>query len=192
MSRILFDPGSKTGRTGIMSVKKGLGEAVKFARTALERNAQVLSSLSDQQYRTKLERYGSSVGEHMRHILDHYSKLVESSGCGVVRYDERRRGTDVEVSRAAAIKANDEVLYALESEAMEKRDGLLTVSFMTDPVTSAEEISPSSLHRELLFCAHHATHHHFVIKLMMRELGHTADDSLGLAVSTKSFHRENK
>jgi uncharacterized damage-inducible protein DinB len=177
-----------------MSAKKGLGEAVRYARTALELNAQVLSSLSDQQYQTKLEYFGSSVGEHMRHILDHYSKLLESSGGAPVRYDERRRGTDVEVSRAAAIKVNEDVLQVLESQVVEKRDGseLLTVSFMTDPITSSEDSSSSSLHRELLFCAHHATHHQFVIKLMMRELGQKADDSLGLAVSTKSFHRENK
>lgn len=113
-----------------MSAKKGLGEAVRYARTALELNAQVLSSLSDQQYQTKLEHFGSSVGEHMRHILDHYSKLLESSGGAPVRYDERRRGTDVEVSRAAAIKVNEDVLQVLESQVVEKRDGseLLTVS----------------------------------------------------------------
>lgn len=55
------------------------------------------------------------VGGHVRHCLDHVGALVNAIRTGIVEYDRRHRGTDVETCRAAAIDRIYELVARLET-----------------------------------------------------------------------------
>ncbi|MEM9161348.1 MAG: hypothetical protein AAGB46_20060, partial [Verrucomicrobiota bacterium] len=40
--------------------------------------------------------FGSSIGAHARHVLDHYGSVIRGLDTGVVDYDARERSTSVE------------------------------------------------------------------------------------------------
>ena len=49
---------------------------IGFARRILQDNVSVLNTLSDTQYTTKVpEIFNASIGEHMRHSLDHFEAV---------------------------------------------------------------------------------------------------------------------
>src|SRR6516164_8962033 len=71
----------------------------------LRQTAALLGSLTDEQYALKpVGVVPSSVGGHVRHCLDHIDAILRGSGDGLLDYDRRERGTDVELSRAAALE----------------------------------------------------------------------------------------
>jgi len=47
--------------------------------------------------------FDSTIGQHLRHILDLYMALIEPHGTGNINYDIRRRGIALEHQRAAGI-----------------------------------------------------------------------------------------
>ena len=49
--------------------------------------------------------FGASIGQHYRHSLQHFSKLIDSD-IDVINYDQRERGTEIEKSMT---HANNEI-----------------------------------------------------------------------------------
>jgi len=155
-------------------------KVIEFARSSLLKNEELLAHLSDKLYTNKHPGfYNASIGSHMRHTLDHYSALLDRPFGTIASYDERQRGTDVENNRAAALKRNRELMEMLDCQAT---DEAVEVSFHSNETTTL--LLTSTMERELQFVAHHATHHHAMIRLM---LGDDLSD-LGLAVSTKNHN----
>ena len=58
-------------------------------------------------------RTTGGIGGHVRHCLDHVFALLAGTSSGLCTYDRRRRGTNVETSRAAAIEAIAEAITGL-------------------------------------------------------------------------------
>jgi len=68
-------------------------------------------------------RSAGGVGGHVRHCLDHVGALLHATRTGIVEYDRRRRGTDVETCRAAAIQEIGELtgrLAALNTSVLDE------------------------------------------------------------------------
>src|SRR6516165_1442649 len=70
----------------------------------LRQLADVIRAMTDEQYRRKpVGVVSSNVGGHVRHCLDHVEALLAGLEEGELSYDHRRRGTEVETSREAAL-----------------------------------------------------------------------------------------
>jgi hypothetical protein len=129
-----------------------------------------------------LPAVSGSIGEHVRHCLDHIAALVAARSPRPLSYDHRERGTFVERDPAEAMR---QVLRL--KAALDRWDGRT----FDDPVCVVSLIAIgqrvtgwSTLGRELAFVASHTTHHVAVIALLMAVLGVSAPEGLGYAPST--------
>ncbi len=132
----------------------------------------------------------SSVGRHVRHILDHLEALA-SAREGRVVYWRRTRGTAVETAPEAACAA---LLVARDwvEQWAGSPDRELQVRDMTGPRRGEAEVTcASSLRRELLWVASHTVHHLATLRFLLREA--RAEATLGaevdLAPSTRHYEQ---
>lgn len=132
---------------------------------------------------------GSSIGQHMRHILEFYLLLVSGSFSGVISYDKRQRDIRIEEEPQFAIETIDKLFQGIDT-----LDEKLEVKFVGDFTHdgSSKNIIPSSVGRELAYCIEHSIHHQAIIKAGLIGLGlkEITIENFGVAYSTIRY-REN-
>ena len=152
--------------------------------TVLRQLADVIRAMSDEQYRRMpVGVVSSNVGGHVRHCLDHVESLLGGLDTGLVDYDRRRRGTDVETSRQAALDAvrrQERHLLTLPAVSWQRPLRLSVLLSGSRPPVLAE----TSLGRELAFVLSHTVHHNALIAVMALTLGVPVPDRFGYAPST--------
>jgi uncharacterized damage-inducible protein DinB len=129
----------------------------------------------------------SSIGTHMRHIVERISCVLDGLETGVVEYDRRARDTRLETSPEAAGRAMLRLQQSLDNLAPGCAANLrVSESVHEDqpPVTVA-----SSLDRELMSLVSHTIHHLAIIAMLARSQGITLPDSVGKAPSTILYER---
>jgi uncharacterized damage-inducible protein DinB len=150
----------------------------------LRQLAELIDRLSDEQYRTgPAGLVSGSVGGHVRHCLDHVESLLGGLDTGLVDYDRRRRGTDVEASRQAALDAvrrQERHLLTLPAVSWQRPLRLSVLLSGSRPPVLAE----TSLGRELAFVLSHTIHHNALIAVLARALGVSPPEHFGYAPST--------
>lgn len=143
----------------------------------------VIQALSDEDYcAVPADGMSGSIGGQARHCLDHVGALIRSAETGMVSYDDRARGTQVETDRGAAlacIRELQDALAALSSETLGRRLRLTVLVTPRDKLTTE-----STFARELAFVLSHTTHHHALIAWLLRELGAAAPAGFGVAPAT--------
>ena len=150
----------------------------------LEKVKTLCTDLSDEQFTSKLEVLnGSSVGAHVRHIIEFYNCLLEFDIRRMVNYDKRKRDKSLENSPDKSIRCRDKILYAL--------DGVedLDLKILSDYSTFGESESislASTFYRELAFNVEHTIHHLAVIKIGIQAMDTpiSLDENVGYAPST--------
>lgn len=132
-------------------------------------------------------RVSGSIGEHVRHCLDHVAALTTAAAAHSLSYDHRLRGTDVERDPQAALdeidRLTDDVLQLLGCPLSRP----LAVHVLLDR-DSMELPTRSSVGREIAYVVQHTVHHGAVIALLLDRLGLAGADGLGLAPSTPRRH----
>jgi uncharacterized damage-inducible protein DinB len=150
----------------------------------LRQLADVIRALTDEQYRRKpVGVVASNVGGHVRHCLDHVEALLAGVEKGEVNYDQRRRGTEVETSREAAldvIRRQERQLLAFPSHSERRPLRLAVMVSSSLPATTVE----TTVGRELAFVLSHTVHHNALIAVMALTLGVPVPDRFGYAPST--------
>jgi len=155
----------------------------------LQQASDLLQQLTDAQYTRPGEPYRSSIGQHIRHVLDHFQALHAALDTGIVNYDLRHRGNPVERNRRsglAELQAVKDWLPGVASEQLSRPVAVQTEISVSDAHSVRVE---SSLVRELVFAASHAVHHYAVITMLARQQGVTPADDFGLAPATATFLR---
>lgn len=152
----------------------------------LEQAATLINELDDAGYVQSMQAFASgSIGQHLRHVLDHYRALYARED-GLIDYDYRRRDNPVESSKTLALAEIERILAILPT-------------LIDQPVRVRSEISPhaqqvdemdSSLKRELLFVTSHAVHHFALIALLLRLQGMAVPADFGVAPATLSHQRQ--
>jgi len=131
----------------------------------------------------------SSIGGHMRHVVEHFTCFLDGLPTGEVCYDRRQRDLTLEQDPVAvdAVLARVESNLRLLESADLKRPLLMFV--MPGP-DQPEESVQSNIQRELLFVAHHAIHHLAIMKMQAEQIapGQIPDD-LGVAWSTLAYRQ---
>lgn len=149
-----------------------------------------LETITDDDYSKKLDIYsGSSIGMHIRHILEFYQCLFEQSATGLVNYDKRKRNPNIENSTEFAQLTIDELnqkidltdfsgSFKLEASYEHIKDDFITIE--------------SNLSRELVYNLEHAIHHLALIKIgfMMLKPEVKLPAHFGVAPSTIKFNNQ--
>lgn len=131
--------------------------------------------------------YGSSVGGHIRHCLDHYQRFLVDLPTGCIDYDNRDREprAENEPSYAAAILRG--IIMGLEHIEEEQLQHPLTIKM---DAGSCSEWSHSSVRRELQFLLSHSIHHFALIATILRIFEYyEIPPTFGVAPSTLKYQR---
>jgi uncharacterized damage-inducible protein DinB len=129
-----------------------------------------------------------SIGEHVRHVLDHVAPLATAAPHDILTYDERVRGTSVEADSTAALATIVRMKALLTTADSAHFDQPITVTAILsrgrEPVAMR-----STLRRELAFVISHTVHHQALIAMLLAAAGHAAPQTFGLAPSTPTLGR---
>ena len=124
-----------------------------------------------------------SIGEHVRHCLDHVSALLAADPSTTLSYDRRQRGTDVETDPAEAVRQVLQLKRGLETWSTRSLDETIRVTSMISP-SGAAVTGWSTLARELAFVVSHTIHHQAIIGVLLAIHGHAVPDRFGHSPST--------
>lgn len=158
--------------TAAVVLRRQLDELASLVMTA-DAGAYIARPLSD---------VTGSIGEHIRHCLDHIAALVRSGPSQPLSYDRRERGTSIESDPAEALRH----ILRLKA-ALDRWDGRT----LADPIHVTSLVAPgqsvsgwSTLGREVAFVLSHTIHHLAVIAVLMAVQGLNVPERLGYAPST--------
>lgn len=191
---------SKCGRSGCRDGDGGCGgemgeavhDCVAAADALLAQAWSFVESLDDATYsRSCALASGGTIGKHLRHCVDHYAAAIAAmanpSG-GPIDYDHRERDVPMESCRATAMAT----IARLRGELARGRDGDVNAAVTVRVMVSSEGRTSdlgSTVGRELAFAAHHALHHHAMMKFIADSFGCITPADFGKAPST--VHHEN-
>src|SRR5690606_55641 len=135
-------------------------------------NYEVLEELSDFLNQLKLEDFvefspvlkTSSIGQHIRHILELYECLLSQYESGIVCYDDRKRDKVLETDVDQAISKIKEIQSSIQ---FTDKEMLLKMFSGVD-----SETIRSSYFRELWYNLEHCIHHQALIKIACNSLAY--------------------
>lgn len=163
---------------------------LRAAAQSLESCAAFLGGLDPEGYTRKCPRlFHSTIGQHVRHSIDHFAAVAASLDGVAIDYDHRQRETPVERHSAAAMTAIQEILTRLALLTGKDLAAPVRVRIMVSAEGQEAELG-STLGRELAFATHHATHHFAMIASIAGEFGCQIPSGFGKAPST--VHNERR
>jgi uncharacterized damage-inducible protein DinB len=124
-----------------------------------------------------------SIGEHVRHCLDHVSALLTADSSATLSYDRRQRGTTVETDPTEAVRQILRLKRGLEAWSTRSLDETIRVTSMISRSGNAVT-GWSTLARELAFVVSHTVHHQAIIGVLLAIHGHAVPDRFGHSPST--------
>lgn len=167
-----------TGRPTVVAAQAMLAQLRTF-----------LAELQGESYITPSPRLmGSTIGQHVRHTLDHFSAALTSLDGGVIDYDHRERQTPIESDVAAALDAIDMLQRDLDRLPPAALDNSVTIRVMLSAEGDQTDLK-STLARELAFAAHHGVHHAAMMASIAGELGASVPAGFGKAPSTRNYEQ---
>ena len=125
---------------------------------------------------------GSSVGKHVRHMLEFYECLFQNLAKGYINYDARQRNLRLETEREFAL----ETILRLEKQIENlSQDRPLQLQVAMES-TEASVCVPTTLYRELVYNIEHCIHHLALIRVGVEtSFAHVVlPAQLGVAYST--------
>lgn len=126
----------------------------------------------------------STVGEHIRHILEFYTCLVSGTQKGNICYDDRKRDRLIETDISYAMNT---IAYLILFLGNIKCDQSLSTEVNYSTAPEEKSAVQSSLYRELAYVLDHAVHHLAIIKIGLHGDDIQMDSNFGLAPSTIRF-----
>ena len=158
----------------------------------------ILGDLSNEDYQKSFAPYfAASIGKHMRHILDHYLRLIEGLESGCIDYDDRARDERIETDTAYAaetIRSINQALNGIKVK-LESVQGFAKQAVDVNLCTSASasrddgDAIASSVERELVFVHGHTTHHYAIIAAILKMLEVPVSADFGVAPSTLVYEK---
>jgi hypothetical protein len=155
----------------------------------LRQGESLLNSLSDEDYTRKLTAvFGSTVGGHYRHCLDHFQSLLLGLDADEINYDHRERNPRIENDRKFALTETHRILSAF---------GSIPTPFLGCPVNVRSKVNyesdaalliASTVGREFMYVVAHAIHHYALIAVMCGILDVPVPAGFGVAPSTLKYH----
>ena len=124
----------------------------------------------------------SSIGGHVRHIIDFYDLYLQGARKGQVNFTERKRDPVLEHNPKKAWQAISRIESILTNW---DGEGDAPIQVISD----SGECFASSHGRELEFLVGHAVHHNAMIVAMCESLGVTVSSEMAMAQSTIEYQK---
>jgi uncharacterized damage-inducible protein DinB len=143
----------------------------------------IVESLADEVYATKVSRTSGTIGEHVRHTLDHARALLALDGAGDLTYDARLRGTRVETDAVEGMREIVRVCTGLDALRAVPADRQIRLHVLADASRPPVELL-TTIGRELAFVVQHTIHHCALIAVLLERRGIATPARFGYAPST--------
>ncbi len=135
----------------------------------LQKGIQLLKNISDEQYSNKsVAPYNSSIGCHMRHILDVFSCVFKGLDNGLIDLSVRERNECAEKETLVGIQYFELILNQLEK--INKEDFYNEIKVIDD-MGLGKETANYTVGAILMQAQSHATHHYASIGYLVYQLG---------------------
>lgn len=147
-----------------------------------------LSQLTAEQYGQSIAILeNASIGQHTRHIIEHFQALIESQETKIINYDNRKRDIEIETSLPFCIETIQQILAELSAENFE----LSLVQHYSSQSPSPTIIN-STYYRELMFNIDHFIHHQALIKIGLKQMlpNIILDENFGYADATIKYKND--
>lgn len=157
----------------------------------LRQGESLLTSLSDGEYTRKVRSvFGSSIGGHYRHCLDHFRSLLQGLDADEINYDHRERNPRIENDRNFALAETERILRGFASIPAPYLDCPINVRSKVNYELNAAPSIGSTVGRELMYAVAHTIHHYALIAVMCGMLEVPVPTGFGVAPSTLKYHAE--
>ncbi len=135
----------------------------------LNRGIRLLQHITDQQYSdTSIGPYHSSIGTHMRHILDVYSCVIDGLETRDIDLTKRKRNALAEQKTAEGLAYFDQIIAQL----CEIEEHQFSEEYkVTDNMGSGNITTVYSLGAILMQAHSHAIHHFASVGIIIHQLG---------------------
>lgn len=143
----------------------------------------VLHLLSDDEYTKQLPILEQqTIGQQVRHIIEHWQILQDNYSNGIINYANRKRDKNIESNKSFAT----DLLIQLQRQTSQQDKTLSVVSL------DEKEIFTSSYYRELDNVTEHLIHHAAIIKMAVLTLNNSIKlpVDFGYAPSTISYKQQ--
>lgn len=157
---------------------------LKSIKHSLDELTNLLDQLSDKEYS---KPYGvlsdSSIGEHIRHILEMFQCLENSYDSGILNYDNRERDKSIETKIQFAKQFVLDVKSGLKSDNK--------IIYLEQNINGLTFRIQSNYYRELLYNLEHCIHHQALIKVALFQCDNVVlDKNFGVARSTIEYRKQ--
>ncbi len=154
----------------------------------LEQAGRLLIEMKDSDYAAPdATLYGSSLGQHLRHCLDHYASFLRGLPESSIDYDDRVREQELECSTSCARKEILQIRSRLEE--ITEFDVTSRIKVKMDCGGADHSWHESTLGRELQFLVSHTVHHFAMINGMCSYRGIKMEEGFGIAPSTLRYRQ---
>lgn len=164
---------------------------IKLAnQTIINQLCSFLNQVSNQDYAQKLNILsGSSIGMHVRHILEFYNCLLVNHSEGEICYDKRERKLIYELDPTFAQTEFQVIIKKINTI---QKNTLITLKVNPNKSIGSSETTKSFLARELLYLMDHTIHHMALIKIGINNNipSINLDKTFGIAPSTLRHQKE--
>lgn len=159
----------------------------------LKQGADLVCHCGVEQYTRKIPQcFNSSIGGHIRHVIDHFHcffKGIENGGSGGIDYDARQRSVRVETDPGDAVTRIEEICAMLAQ--LDSGDDLQITVKMDTGSNTPDLRTTSTLQRELQFLLSHTVHHYALIAVIAGITGLQVPAGFGLAPSTRRYREQS-
>ena len=137
------------------------------------------------------EPYSASIGQHYRHVLDHFLCLESGLAAGEIDYDNRERNPQLETDLDYARATSERLIQVFNHYDFELLNRPCIVKYSVGYGNAAPVRLPSLVARELAFCIGHAVHHYAIVRLLCDSVGVEVVPEFGVAPSTLKHRAEH-
>ncbi len=160
-------------------------ELIVAAQDVLLQGLGLLFELGDRTYsHVAGTPFNVSIGQHYRHVLEHFQSLIKGLRAGEINYDARERNQRLQSDVTYASIATCDVLRALKRYTDETLARNCRVINSVGYTASQPSCLESNVSRELAYCIGHAVHHFAIVRLICHEIDVTVPAEFGVAPST--------
>lgn len=128
--------------------------------------------------------FRSSIGQHYRHVLEHFVSVANGLIAGTIDYDHRERNREWETSVATAMSATMRLLDVFRSLTTGQLSQPCEVRYTVGYRGDTETIFENSFAREVAYAVSHAIHHFAILRFIAETVGIAVPEEFGIAPST--------
>ncbi len=146
---------------------------IKPTLKTLQKSRSLLSILTNEELsNTSIAPYYSSIGSHIRHILDFYDCALSVNSDNKIDLTNRKRNNDVETKCDTALQYLTQIIFKLENIGSKIEDNIIVIDDL-----GLGKIEMKYTFEALIAQANsHTIHHYAIINYILDRLGISVED----------------